>query len=84
MHLLGEIIAYLFVLAWIPFCCYTLGHALGTLILPEAEETPIEHTPKKKVVKPTPSKKVVVKGSYPVHGSFREEHRITNPVQFDD
>tara|TARA_R110000787_G_scaffold35868_4_gene91823 strand:- start:2331 stop:2573 length:243 start_codon:yes stop_codon:yes gene_type:complete len=79
MHLFGEILGYLFMLVWVPYAGFTVGRALmsGILPAPEVRVTPTA-TPKaqKKAVKTS-------KSEYQVIDSFRDEHRITNPVEFD-
>ena len=80
MHFIGEIIGYLFMLVWVPYAGFTVGRAFMSCILPsnEVHVTPTT-TPKaqKKAVKTS-------KSEYKVIDSFRDEHRITNPVEFDD
>lgn len=87
MHFLGEIIGILFMLVWIPYAGWKAGTAVGWVI-----STPIRKRAerlKKTITPPKPLKKKIVSSSKPVHSSypvetsFKEEYRITNPVEFD-
>jgi hypothetical protein len=80
MHLLGEIIGYLFMFMWVPYASYTITRNLVGFIGFTPKEAPAEPVALKQKAPP----QAPPKGSYPVHASFREEHRITNPVEFDD
>ena len=84
----GYILGFLFVFGWVPYMGFCLGNAVRLVLFPGKPTKP-QKIVKKKVVKEKVVKEKVVKAktraksSYPVHASFREEHRITNPVEFD-
>ena len=84
MQILANLIVYFFIFIWIPYMIYCQLRFIKWLILPVKAPKP----KKKKVIKekapPQAPPQAPPKGSYPIHASFREEHRITNPVEFDD
>ena len=74
----GYILGFLFVFGWVPYMGFCLGKGIKFVLFSGKPSKP-QKVVKEKVVKA----KTRTKSSYPVHASFREEHRITNPVEFD-
>jgi len=88
MEVLANIIVIFILFVWIPYMCFCVLRFVWYIInpfpflrsllpKPKAVEKPIP-TIKTSVRKPKP-----LKSSYAVESSFKEEYRITNPVEFD-
>tara|TARA_R110000765_G_C18572086_1_gene565203 strand:- start:62 stop:334 length:273 start_codon:yes stop_codon:yes gene_type:complete len=89
MVLAGYILGFLFLFGWVPYMGLCLGRGIKFVLFSKKPSKPEKKVPPQKVTKEKAVKEKVVKprtrtkSSYPVHASFREEHRITNPVEFD-
>tara|TARA_R110000751_G_scaffold202936_1_gene307417 strand:+ start:1086 stop:1334 length:249 start_codon:yes stop_codon:yes gene_type:complete len=79
-HFLGEILGYLFMLVWVPYAGWTAGRAIAYCVMPSPKVHVSPKATGKSQVKPS---KKTSKSDYQVIDSFRDEHRITNPVEFD-
>jgi hypothetical protein len=86
--MLTDILAWLgiigmFLYVW--FISGAFGEAVGLALSPRKHSKPRrkfpDRTPKKDPVKP--AEKRPKQTSYPTVTSYNEEHRITNPVEFD-
>ena len=72
---LGGYLAYVFMFGMIPYMRLT---AFPPKTTKKVKVKSVKKAPPTPVPTPKPSK-----GSYPVESSFKEEYRITNPVEFD-
>tara|TARA_R110000824_G_scaffold1200_1_gene6432 strand:+ start:54 stop:350 length:297 start_codon:yes stop_codon:yes gene_type:complete len=94
-YIIGNLLGVVLIFGWIPYKCYYTGKFVASALTnafqgetrPEPSKKdplpPRTKKPKKlKVVKQEiPARKP--KNSYPTVSSYNEEHRITNPVEFD-
>lgn len=88
MDVLAQIIAGFLVFVWIPYMCFCVVQAVWCMINPFPFLKTLLPTPKAVTNPVPPLKKSTAptkrsKRSYRVEASFREEYRITNPVEFD-
>ena len=74
-YIIGNLLGVVLIFGWIPYKCYYTGKFVASALTNAFQgET-----------RPEPSKKdpLPPKNSYPTISSYNEEHRITNPVEFD-
>ncbi len=80
---LGGYLAYVFLFGMIPYMGWCVGRAARATLFPHKTTKKVKVKSVKKAT-PTPVRTPKPsKGSYPVESSFKEEYRITNPVEFD-
>ena len=85
-YALGIVLFFLFWaywLGWIPYTIFCILRCIWGFILPEKTIKKSKCKTVKKPPKP-PKPPKLPKRSYPVETSFNEEHRIINPIEFDD
>lgn len=79
---LGGYFAYVFLFGIIPYMGYSVGRGVRWVILPPKTTKKVKIKSAKKPAS-TPKPPKPPKSSYRVESSFKEEYRITNPVEFD-
>ena len=86
---IGVIIGFLFVIVWLPLAGWQVGKASGDMLVawmrgdedhrkPTPQKDPI---PKRETVPKKLSRKSS-KSSYPVVEEYRDEYKISNPIDF--
>ena len=80
-ELIGSILMYIFLFAWIPYAFFTVSRTLFQFLIPgppsqEKEDKPETKTPHKR------SKKT--KRNYEVVSDYKPEHNIVHPLDEDN